>query len=202
MKKLIHTSFCLIMVFCLIIFSCNTCSAQEPSLGEFDLQVKKWAGECKNDIIAEFQKLLDSKILTEFQLFDTFYIPVPGTDPQKYHTQYDSHADKVLQKILDDYLAKDTRLIFVVAVDINGYLPTHNSKYSKPLTGSRDEDFINNRTKRIFNDRTGLAAARNIKPFLIQRYSRDTGEEMADLSIPVFINDRHWGAVRFGYKYK
>ncbi|MCK5914476.1 MAG: chemotaxis protein, partial [Desulfuromusa sp.] len=79
---------------------------------------------------------------------------------------------------------------------------THNSRYSRPLTDSADQNAKWNRTKRIFNDRTGLAAARNKEPYLLQRYSRDTGEVMSDLSIPIFIQNRHWGAVRIGYKQK
>lgn len=127
------------------------------------------------------------------------YIPISNTNPQKFHTQYDHIFDGVITPIIDRYLAKDERLIFVVLVDKNGYLPTHNSKYSRPLTGDSDNDTKWTRTKRMFNDRTGLAAARNTEPFLLQRYSRDTGEEMGDLSVPIMLHDRHWGAVRIGY---
>jgi methyl-accepting chemotaxis protein len=69
-----------------------------------------------------------------------------------------------------------------------------------PLTGNLASDLVNNRTKRIFNDRTGLAAASSRSPFLVQRYQRDTGELMADLSVPVFVRGAHWGAVRIGYR--
>jgi len=91
-------------------------------------------------------------------------------------------------------------LVFAVLVDRNGYLPTHNQRYSQPLTGNLAQDLVNNRTKRIFNDRTGYAAARNRAPFLIQRYQRDTGEVMADLSVPVMVNGTQWGSVRLGYR--
>ncbi len=87
-------------------------------------------------------------------------------------------------------------------VDVNGYLPTHNSRYSRPLTGIGDTDTKWNRTKRLFSDRTGLAAAHNKEPYLLQRYSRDTGEVMSDLSVPVIIRNRHWGAIRIGYRQK
>jgi methyl-accepting chemotaxis protein len=87
-----------------------------------------------------------------------------------------------------------------VTVDRNGYLPTHNQRYSQPLTGNLANDLVNNRTKRIFNDRTGLAAAQSTAPFLVQNYQRDTGETMADLSVPVFVQGKHWGAVRIGYR--
>jgi methyl-accepting chemotaxis protein len=87
-----------------------------------------------------------------------------------------------------------------VLVDRFGYLPTHNLRYSQQLTGNLAVDLVNNRTKRIFNDRTGIAAARNRAPFLVQRYQRDTGEVMADLSVPVMVRGAYWGAVRIGYR--
>jgi methyl-accepting chemotaxis protein len=86
-----------------------------------------------------------------------------------------------------------------VAVDANGYLPSHNSKYSRPLTDNPDYNAKHNRAKRMFNDRTGLAAARNTQPYLLQKYSRDTGEELLDLSVPVMMQGKHWGAIRIGY---
>jgi methyl-accepting chemotaxis protein len=158
------------------------------------------AEACRDQVSAEMTKLVKGNKLTLAQLFDTFYIPIPDTDPQKYHTQYDRLTDETIRIILDAYLEKDKRIKFVVAVDKNGYLPTHNSRYSKPLTGDGNYDTQHNRTKRMFNDRTGLAAARNEKPYLLQSYSRDTGEMMKDLSVPIYIEGQHWGAIRIGYQ--
>ena len=171
----------------------------EETLLTFDTQVLEWALDCRQEILSEFELLLSSGQLNMGKLFDTFYIPIPNTSPQKYHTQYDTMFDEILRPILDKYVKKDKRLVFVVIVDRNGYLPTHNTRYTQPLTGDPAVDSIKNRTKRIFNDRTGLAAAKNRQQYLIQRYSRDTGEQMADLSIPIFVRGRHWGALRIGY---
>ena len=33
----------------------------------------------------------------------------------------------------------------------------------------------------------------------LNTYLRDTGEVINDLSMPIFINGRHWGAVRVGF---
>mgnify|MGYP001126048220 CR=1 FL=1 len=137
--------------------------------------------------------------LTRSQLFDSDYRPIPGTLPQKYHTAYDAYCDKLLQKQLDDYLTADDQVVFAVVVDTNGYLPTHNSRYSQPLTGDQERDRINNRTKRIFDDPVGLAAARNLNEVMVQAYVRDTGEKMWDCSAPIHIDGRHWGAFRVGY---
>ena len=191
--------------YCLLLMVLLFCSGPvhaAETLSAFDEQVKTWAIECRDEVIDQFNLLLSSGRLSMPQLFDTFYIPIPKTDPQKFRTQYDTVSDGVLLPIIDKYVAKDDRLVFFIAVDRNGYLPTHNSRYSKPLTGNSDEDAKGNRTKRIFNDRTGLAAARNLEPYLLQRYSRDTGEVMSDLSIPIYIQKQHWGAIRVGYKQK
>ena len=190
----------LIPALLLILLPMSGFTASMDIIDEFDLQVMQWAEECREDSVEQIDLLVSSGKLMVSQLFDTFYIPISNTNPQKFHTQYDRIFDGVITPIIDRYLAKDERLIFVVLVDKNGYLPTHNSKYSRPLTGNSDNDAKWNRTKRMFNDRTGLAAARNTNPYLLQRYSRDTGEEMGDLSVPIMLHDRHWGAVRIGYK--
>ncbi len=175
---------------------------QAVELNAFDQKVKRWAESCRDEVSGQFNLLLTSGKLSVPQLFDTFYIPIPDTSPQKFHTQYDRMTDGVLRPIIDKYLALDKRIVFVVPVDVNGYLPTHNSRYSRPLTGVGDTDTKWNRAKRIFSDRTGLAAAHNKDAYLLQRYSRDTGEVMSDLSVPVVVQNRHWGAIRIGYRQK
>ncbi len=194
-RKIIRFAIALFLVV-------SSLPTQAADMSSFDRKALRDARECSAQIIDQFELLLTSGQLSMAQLFDTFYIPIPNTDPQKFHTQYDQKLDGILRPILDDCLARSQNYIFVVAVDRNGYLPTHNTKYSQPLTGDPDVDTKRNRTKRIFNDRTGLAAARNIKPYLFQHYSRDTGETMTDLSVPIFVRGRHWGALRIGYKKK
>ena len=189
----------IILVFILLTPSLSISS---ETLTKQDEGIYQWSQHCRQEIISQFELLLASGHLSIGQLFDTFYIPIPKTSPQKYHTQYDKMADEIVRPILDRYLKKDSLLVFVIAVDRNGYLPAHNTRYAQPLTGNPEIDSVKNRTKRIFNDRTGLAAARNRQPYLLQHYSRDTGEQMADFSVPIVINNRHWGALRIGYKTK
>ena len=198
MKHLIKKSHIYLFLIMLVLsFNVN---AQELTGVHSDML--RIAAECRDNIVSLFNKDIRLGKLTESQLFDTFYIPIPKTYPQKYHTQYDMITDSELRKILDNCLMRDNKIIFAVAVDKNGYLPTHNTKYSHKLTGKSSIDIKKNRTKRIFNDRTGLAAARNQKTYLLQEYNRDTGVKMYDLSVPIFINGKHWGALRIGYKLK
>ncbi|GIX41590.1 MAG: hypothetical protein KatS3mg129_1323 [Leptospiraceae bacterium] len=157
------------------------------------------------DFAKECGKVLEEGVkkglITEEDLFDRTYIPIPNTNPQKFHTKFDSFTDKYIQDLEENYLQKHPSFVFAVLNDDHGYMPTHNLKYSKPLTGNYDIDLIGNRTKRIFDDTTGLKAATNKdKPYLLQSYRRDTGEIMHDISAPVYVFGKHWGAVRIGFK--
>jgi putative methionine-R-sulfoxide reductase with GAF domain len=86
--------------------------------------------------------------------------------------------------------------LFAIAVDKNGYVPTHNGLYSKPLTGDYQTDLVGNRTKRIFSDTVGLAAGQNTTGILFQTYLRDTGELAWDISAPINVDSQHWGGFR------
>ncbi len=82
---------------------------------------------------------------------------------------------------------------------MNGYAPTHNSKFSQPLTGDHEVDLLASRDKRMFNDPAGGRAARNRETFLLQTYMRDTGEVLSDLSLPILVDGKHWGGLRVGF---
>ncbi|AZD07943.1 Methyl-accepting chemotaxis protein [Pseudomonas chlororaphis] len=69
-----------------------------------------------------------------------------------------------------------------------------------PLSGDPQVDTLHNRTKRKFEDRTGLRCGSHQQPLLLQTYTRDTGALMHDLSVPIRGKGRHWGGLRLGYK--
>ncbi len=60
-------------------------------------------------------------------------------------------------------------------MDRNGYLPTHNVKFSKPQGNDPVWNTANSRNRRIFDDRVGLGAGQSTAPFLMQIYRRDMG---------------------------
>jgi len=132
-------------------------------------------------------------------IFDTNYQEIPNTSPVKYSTSYDQLFAQHLQPIYDQTLSQIPSGIFAICVDVNGYGPTHNSIFSKPLTGNPEQDVSGSRDKRMFNDPTGYRSAQNTENFLLQTYMRDTGEILSDLSLPIHISGRHWGAIRLGF---
>jgi methyl-accepting chemotaxis protein len=146
-----------------------------------------------------FLQAIASGQISREALFDRQYRPIQNTNPQKHTTQFDAFCDRVLPAVQESVLAAMPQVVFAIAVDNNGYLPTHNNKFAQPLTGDYATDFVNNRTKRIFSDRTGARCGSNTKPFLLQTYKRDTGEVMHDLSVPIYLEGKHWGGFRIGY---
>ena len=155
-------------------------------------------------ISAAFEDALAKGEVSEADLFDQNYQPIPGSNPQQVLTRSVSFLDRVLPAIQEPVLAENQRLVFCVAVDTNGYLPTHNRKFSQPQGSDPVWNAANCRNRRIFNDRVGLAAGRSVKPFLLQTYRRDMGGGnfalMKDVSAPIMVRGRHWGGLRIAYK--
>lgn len=153
------------------------------------------AQEFQRQAVTQIGKLQQQGV----NVFDTNYQMIPGTDPAKYSTHYDRHFEGPFQQLYDRVVEQVPGGAFALCVDSNGYGPTHNGKYSRPLTGNPAVDLVSSRDKRIFNDPTGLRSARNREQFLLQTYMRDTGDILSDLSMPIMIDGRHWGAVRIGF---
>jgi methyl-accepting chemotaxis protein len=160
------------------------------------------AMETAQTIAGLFETALAAGEITMAELFDENYQPIPGSDPVQHMTRFVVLTDRLLPPIQEALLAGNRRIVFCAAVDRNGFLPTHNRKYSQAQGGDPVWNNANCRNRRIFNDRTGLAAARNQKPFLLQTYRRDMGGGqflvMEDLSAPISVRGRHWGGFRFG----
>ncbi|AMV70796.1 hypothetical protein JCM30471_26030 [Desulfuromonas carbonis] len=154
------------------------------------------------------EEAISSGQLTRAQVFDSDYQPITsgplaGASIPKYHTAYDEYLDQNILELEDTLVQEDSMVVFAVLVDKNGYLPTHNTRYSNPLTGDAEKDKVGNRTKRLFNDPVGLAAGRydgrDGQQILRQVYRRDTGETMWDITAPVFVGGEHWGGFRIGF---
>ncbi len=133
-------------------------------------------------------------------LFEQAYQPIPNTKPPKFKTKFDDLTDQVLTPVQEKLLDQHPWLVYAISCDRKGYVPTHNRKFSQPLTGDEKVDFVNNRTKRMFDDPVGKRCGDHEQPFLLQTYRRDTGEVMHDISAPVMVKGRHWGGFRIGYK--
>lgn len=133
-------------------------------------------------------------------VFDEKYRQIPGSNPKRFETAYDRQCEPELRSYYDSFISSHGNLVYCLAVDRNGYAPAHNTKFSEAPTGDVGHDTNFSRNKRIFDDPVGIKLARNREPSLFQTYVRDTGEVLNDLSMPITIAGKHWGAVRIGFK--
>ncbi len=157
------------------------------------------------EVVACFAEALASRQLTEADLFDVDYVALPDTDPQQHRNRALPVLEAILPPLLARTVARDPRLLFTVAIDRNGYIPVHNAAYALPQRpGDPVWNAAHSRNRRIFDDRAGIAAARSVRPFLVQSYLRDMGggvtEMVREVDAPVRINGRHWGGVRMAYR--
>ena len=142
--------------------------------------------------------------ITVDQLMDEKYREIAGTDPKQYLTDYVAFTDRVLPSIQDPIQTTDPRIAFCVAWAKGGYLPTHNPNYRHPQGADPVWNNANCRNRRLFSDRAVKKVAANTRPFLLQTYRRDMGGGnfvlMKDLSSPIHVRGRHWGAFRMGFR--
>ncbi|MCE1235682.1 MAG: methyl-accepting chemotaxis protein [Hyphomicrobiales bacterium] len=148
---------------------------------------------------------VDDGSLAMSDLFDTNYRAIKDSAPVQYETRGLKALESILPPVQEAILVEDERMAFCAAVDVNGWLPVHNKIYSQP---QRPGDVLwntaNSRNRRIYDDRTGLLAARNTRSFLVQAYMRDLGGgnivAMKEIDIPLVVKGRHWGGFRTAYR--
>jgi methyl-accepting chemotaxis protein len=148
-----------------------------------------------------FENGVASRAIAADDMFDTNYVEIDGTNPLQYRSRILSWGEGAIPDFQEKFLAENLNLAFCACLDRNGYLPVHNKMYSQPQRqGDVAWNTANSRNRRIFNDPEGLAAGRNLRPYLIQSYARDMGGGknimLKEISVPIRVNGRHWGCFR------
>ncbi|WMD23689.1 methyl-accepting chemotaxis protein [Achromobacter seleniivolatilans] len=170
-----------------------------------DMRTGNTAFDRLSDVVEDFREaaagLLEDARRRGVDVFDRHYARIPGSEPPRYHTLYDRAIDEPLTRLLDSVLDAVPGGIYTILVDSRGYAPAHNSRFSHAPSGDSKQDIARVRHKRIFDDPVGARLAANTGALLFQTYSRDTGEIVNDISIPLYLGPEHWGAVRIGLDY-
>jgi PAS domain S-box-containing protein len=196
-----------ILVPILVIFAWYDITSQRQNLEALILErAESTATSGAATVSSLLEHAIENGELTREEVFDTNYqqywefdenaYPDFDGDPAslaKYHTAYDEYTDESWQELVDSFLGGED-VIFAIPVDKNGYLPTHNTRWS-----SWDGSPATDRSKRIFDDPVGINAARNTEPIIQQVYDRPgTSEILWDVSAPIYVDGEHWGAFRVG----
>jgi methyl-accepting chemotaxis protein len=158
------------------------------------------------EVAQVLEDALRSGAITSPALFDEHYQPIAGSNPAQHVTRFAALADRLFPPVQERLLTFSDKVVYCIAVDRNGYVACHNQKYNqRQRSGDIAWNTANCRNRRIFNDRTGLAAARNQRPFLLQTYRRDMGGGqfvvMKEAAAPITVNGRHWGGLRLAFRF-
>ena len=153
-----------------------------------------------------FEHAISTGEITESELFDFDYKEIPNTNPAQFETKFTKFCDNKLpaiqQSVLDD--EDEKRIATCTATDINGYIPRHiNARHNPQRPDDPAWNNLNSRSMRIYNDPTGLNAAKNKDKFILQTYRIPyLGGQYAvlkDCAAPIYINGKHWGCMRITY---
>jgi methyl-accepting chemotaxis protein len=163
------------------------------------------AQDFAREIAGVMEGAIERGLLSEEDLFDLSYRPVPESEPRQYLSPSLTALETVLPPLLAGALATDSRLVFALPSDRNGYVPVHHADWSQPQRpGDPAWNAAHARNRLIADSRVGLSAGRSIRPFLIQisRHEQEDGraEFLSEVNAPLRVRGRHWGGVRMGYR--
>ena len=158
----------------------------------------------RDRFVALSERALEQGQVDAVSLFDTDYRPIAGSNPARFDTRAVAFADAAWRPELDRIVDSDPAIISTACTDVNGYLPTHTTRYSRPPTGSPAHDAAYCRNRRILADETDRIAKASTKPFHIAVFRRDRDDGGYDVVrnvyVPMFINGRRWGDFEIAYR--
>lgn len=157
-------------------------------------------------IVERTETALANGELTEAALFDTDYAPVEGTNPQLFRTGLSDWADEHWRPVLDEVKASDDRVLAAACTDMNGFLPTHLSEFSRTPTGDLAHDTEHCRNGRIILDPIDKRAKESSAPYMMAAYRQEgDGEQyvvVRNVYVPLTIAGRQWGHMELAYTFR
>ena len=161
---------------------------------------QRTAGELRDMIEAAIRR----GEISEDAVFDTDYIPMPGTNPVQHETRFCAFADIHVRPVLDQVSAADPRHVGCVLSDRNGYLPTHQSERSLPQSSDPVWNAKHCRNRRNLLDDATRRAIESEKEAMLVTYRINLGEgrylPVKNVFVPFYVNGRRWGNFELAYR--
>jgi len=140
---------------------------------------------------------IDNNLMTMEDAFDSQYIPIAGTEPQLFHTKFDTYMDEACSRFHASFF-KDSSIVYARPMDLNGYIPLKGSDdLADSKTGKNTEDQL---AKQILaGKRISRIMANTVEGF-VQDYITESNEHIWEFSTPVFVNGKRWGSFTVGLR--
>lgn len=136
-------------------------------------------------------------------VFDTNYVLIPGSNPERYDNRFNDFADRKLRPIIDRVSSSNGRVEGAICSDINGYLPTHQSSRSQaPRADDVEWNTAKCRNRRILLDDATSRAIVSTADFMMAVYRFEKGDDyslLKNVFVPLYFNGRRWGNFEIAY---
>jgi methyl-accepting chemotaxis protein len=156
------------------------------------------------ELVRLLERAIEKGEISEEAVFDTHYVPMPGTNPTQYSTLFCEFADQRVRPVLDRLMASDPRHIGCVMSDVNGYLPTHVTERSQPQGADPKWNAEHCRNRRNFIDDATRRAIESENEAMLVTYRMNLGEgrylPVKNVFVPMFIAGRRWGNFELAYR--
>ncbi len=158
----------------------------------------------RDRMLALTERAIDQGRTTMAALFDHNYRLIPRSNPERYDTTLNGFADAEWRPELDRIVASDPFIVSTACTDVNGYLPTHTTEYSRQPTGDPVHDAAHSRHRRLFCDDADKVAKSSIKDFHLAVYRRENDDGsfhvVRNVYVPLVIRGRRWGDLELAYR--
>lgn len=141
---------------------------------------------------------IDNNILTQEEIFDSQYVPISGTEPQLFHTKFDTYIDESYSQFQGAFF-KDSSVVYARPMDLNGYVPMQGSGN---ITNSKSlKIIVDPAAKQILaGKRISRVVANTVDGFVQDYISEDKNEHIWEFSTPVYVKGERWGSFSVGFR--
>src|SRR3546814_3474107 len=99
-----------------------------------DSAIVDLASTVRDEFVALAEAALAKGELTMEQLFDTNYVRVPNSNPERFRTTLCDWADANWRPLFDRVVANHPEIKMSSTGDMNGFLPTRSEEHTSELT--------------------------------------------------------------------
>jgi methyl-accepting chemotaxis protein len=177
-------------------------------IGTSDVQTDDTAyvvasAQLAEEVTAAYEQAVANREIGIEDFYDTNYREIPGSNPKQYLTRFTQMCDRILPPILEKNLTVLPNIQYAIAVDRNGYIPTHHVKYSKPQTSDAAWNAANSRNRTKIAIRGAHERARGGERPLLSTFRRDLGGGhhviIKNVSSAIWLGGKYWGYTAVGY---
>jgi methyl-accepting chemotaxis protein len=177
----------------------------QAGLAPDDSAMVEQAQAIARTLIEQTERALSDGALSMNALFDQNYIAVKDSNPALFRTQLSAWADRQWRSVLDRCSSDDPRVIACACTNMDGFLPTHMSKFSLPITGDPAFDTGNCRNGRIILDPIDRRAKQSSAPYMMAVYRQEgdgkTERVVRNVYVPLWFDGRRWGDLEMAYSF-